>query len=214
MKFAGSDWHSKEQFGQESNLVATVASPCWVNCCQWCWWPYLFHMHKGELSMSFVVTDRDGHLINFCCECGFFTAVSCHVLWRWWFRTFFTFTRLTPCSRPGLDLSSTDAACSFIGISLVIMFRLRHQMTGLCYLFNNWGFFCEQCPEIWHLFVFGDFQALEDWAKQLEIPTSKFNVLMCPVRKMIVADGEGWIMKEMSFQAAGLLTGFWNCMDQ
>jgi hypothetical protein len=21
------------------------------------------------------------------------------------------------------------------------MFRLRHQMTGLCYRFNNWGFF-------------------------------------------------------------------------
>jgi hypothetical protein len=31
---------------------------------------------------------------------------------------------------------------------------------------------------------------------------------MCPVGKMIVADGKGWIMKEMSFQAAGLLTGF------
>jgi hypothetical protein len=31
---------------------------------------------------------------------------------------------------------------------------------------------------------------------------------------MIVADGKGWIMKEMSFQAAGLLTGFWNRMDQ
>jgi hypothetical protein len=58
------------------------------------------------------------------------------------------------------------------------------------------------------LFVFGDFQALEDWAKQLEIPTSKFHVLTCPVRKMIVADREGWIMKERSFQATGLLTGF------
>jgi hypothetical protein len=31
---------------------------------------------------------------------------------------------------------------------------------------------------------------------------------------MIVADGEGWIMKERSFQATGLLTGFWNHMDQ